>query len=1107
MKLPLALLTLCACSLAHCQIQGVYIAPAGGKNVKALSAGVGDIVYAKIGGGFVLRPKAGLRAVDAAKLLQAKGLSAKLTTEAVPPPALRTAKGETPDYLENYNYWVKLRGYPYETPDPRQLRLGIKQRELMPAYHPGSNGPKVVAGNWQLMGPNNLPIPHKMYMGDSPINGRVSGAAIDRTNANIMYIAAACGGVWKTTDAGVNWNFLSQQWPDLHTSCVTIDPTNHLTIYVGTGDYFGDQRHVTSNPYGIQKSTDGGATWTTIGAPWLTDGKIVIKIWVNPANGLNLVVTTTSDIYRSLDGGTTWIRATNSNYNLATLDYSIARPLAPTHYLYAAGVDGATPSNGVILRSTNDGATWGVLPVPMPSNGKFYVAPSKLFPDTLYALDDNNHRVWKSVNAGGSWTNTTNDFLNGGVFVGGDYNWSQIGYDSCIATSSKAGNDVVYVGLIDVEKSTNGGNSWNSIGGATWDVVSSRIHNDQHSIAVDPSNPDNLLLLNDGGAYSYHESANSTTPLNARLSITQFFRADWDNAAADFAIGGTQDNATPWLDHGVWKNVGGGDGGGVAIDQTNNSVMFALVNGVVHKTDTSWFANGSQDISWMANEAKPSPFFLYFDPNDHTKLYATGQYVYRLNNVFLGGTDRLAGPNDTGGLSSIAVANGDSNRIYCGGPGNFWMSQNGGSTWTNIGGSSLMAYVTGISVNPSNENDVIVVLAGGNSQHVWHCANTTATTPVWFAISGAPGTATSLPDVAFNCVARDPFSPATFYVGSDIGVFMTIDSGVHWYNATGPLGLPNAPITAMKASGTTRFLNVATFGRGMWRLPLNNLAVHVSSFSASPLVVYEGNMTIGNITLSAPMPYPGDSVGILCANYSLASAPISVPVRAGAATATVPIRALHVTTSTSTTVTASYHGSTATATFTIRPPFILSVVGLQLRPYGGYLMHLRLTFVGIPQLGGAISLLSDNKAAAVPSTFKVNPQRLYVDVPVSTSPVDVDTQAKITATFNGRSTFGYVTIYAPEVNNVQSDAAKYASSSKGQLTVTLSSPAGPSGAKVTFSVKPTGVISMPASVVVPAGATQATVGFSTLKPSATTTVTVSATTVGFVGSASFDVNP
>jgi hypothetical protein len=226
------------------------------------------------------------------------------------------SRGEEPedeipglDFMEAYLFFKRDRAFPNDTYDAAY----VMKQALDRAGWSNGGPPPPGAGpteNWEFIGPQDLNVPYRTYYGLRSNNGRVNAVAFDPIDSDTLYIGAPQGGVWKTTDGGINWTPLSDTWPNLGVSALAVDPQNPDTIYAGTGDYHGFD--VTG--YGLQKSTDGGATWTIMGASDFGFSRIS-DIVINPDNSTQLVVScgrsgggTGYGVYRSTDSGSTWTR-------------------------------------------------------------------------------------------------------------------------------------------------------------------------------------------------------------------------------------------------------------------------------------------------------------------------------------------------------------------------------------------------------------------------------------------------------------------------------------------------------------------------------------------------------------------------------------------------------------------------------------------------------------------------------------------------------------------------------------------------------------------------------------------------------------------------------
>lgn len=739
------------------------------------------------------------------------------------------------DFLESYLYFLEQRAYPGDSLDIDAYARARRHRDRMPAarrHGVGDIGATTLDSNWEFAGPKDLPPPYRIYNGQGPISGRVNVIAFDPNAPGSLYLGAAGGGLWHSTDNGVTWEVLSDGWPAIQVSSIAIDPVNSGTIYVGTGDFDG----YGGLGFGVMKTTDGGVTWNVIGNREF--GRFAVSaVCIDPDSSQNLLVAAGRPrdwwtyLWRSTDGGATWYSPLTVYAHWRSIQASLP-DITGSRYLYAVGLQ----NGGQVYRSSDHGATWTKLSPPL-SNVNWYdhtsldIAVSSVDPRTVYLLCGFDRKIWKSPDAGITWIDITAGFPGGS----NGYNWSQSDYDSRIlctaATDPDTGmlRDALYVSLIDVVLSPDGGATWKSFGGPTY-TDSALTHNDQHALAFDPNDPFGLLVGNDGGLYRYsHDPATGDgvwSSLNSGLALTQFYKTAFHPTDPNRVLGGTQDNSTPaLLGTATWKNVGGGDGGFCAISAVNPDIQYATSQNLfVYRTQDNWAT--SQVISpniGSDNKAFITPIVL--DPNDFNSLYAGTNYLWRWSETTRTWTPRLGGRrlSDSGYLLCVAVARGDSNRIYTGSvQGELWMTADAGTTWTRIDGGTTplpSRAITSIDVDPVNPDRLLVGLSGTATAHMWRCDNARDGARRWINVSGSGET--GLPDVPLNAIARDPGDPQnTFYVGTDIGVFATSNGGDAWTNATGPLGLPNVPVNDLKAVQGTGFLYAATFGRGLWRARL-----------------------------------------------------------------------------------------------------------------------------------------------------------------------------------------------------------------------------------------------------------------------------------------------
>jgi len=714
---------------------------------------------------------------------------------------------------------------------------------------PQSPEKNLLLANWAAIGP--API----IAGTARYSGRVTAIAVHPTNPDIVYVGAAQGGLYRSTNGGTSWTALMDNALTMAIGAIAISPSNPEIVYVGTGEpnfssdsFFG---------VGVYRIENASTTATLVG-PLNKDagnvdvftGRAISEVIVHPTDSNTIFVATTSGvggiggaannilpsrgIYRSTNATTanpTFAKLTGlaSNLNASVRDIAID-PLNPN--ILVAGVVATTPTGG-IYRSTDALAATPTFTQTQSYTGtttselttEFAVVHPNGNPDaTFYAATGNlGGRVLISTNGGASWTQQVdNNFCTPQCF-----------YDIAIDVDPTNVNRVYLGGApaLVAGFSTNGGVSFGEGG--------SGVHVDTHAFAVSPSNPTIVYLGTDGGIYKSTNSGTSYTHLNtAQFFATQFMSVAVHPTDPNFTIGGTQDNGTNFFNPAgdSWTRVDGGDGGYTVIDQNaadNTNVRmyhtyFSQTNNVV-----GYATRGTTTAAWGfrgCNGGVPNNGINCTDP---VLFYAPLEGGPGTPNSIYYGTDRLYRSGDLGTnhtivsqafgtpISSIGISQQNDNiRIVGIANGGLFGTNNGSTTLTDYDPSNQVTngFIARTVIDPNNSAIAYVTLSNFGVANVFKTTNLNTGAPTWTNISG------TIPQVPVSAFIVDPANSNTLYAGTDIGVYVSTNGGTSW--SPFGTGLPRVAVFDMAiANGTPRKLRIATHGKGMYEIPLDVAAV------------------------------------------------------------------------------------------------------------------------------------------------------------------------------------------------------------------------------------------------------------------------------------------
>lgn len=700
-------------------------------------------------------------------------------------------KGKGYKQFKRWEAFMEPRVYPSgERPNPSVIVSAFQSVQSAAAAN---------LGQWQPKGPYN----------GNALNGvgRVNRIAFDPNNSNIIWAATPAGGLWKSTDAGQTWSTNTDFLTNLGISDIAIDPTNPNIMYIATGDRDGGDTY----SYGILKTTDGGQTWNPTGLSFLVTLQTRISsIVINPSNTNILVTTTRQGIYRSVDGGATWSVTRNGSYNAL-----VQKPGNP-NTLYAT----TQPSGSQdILRSTDGGLTWSILTSPnLPQSGTVR-AELAVTPDDsnyIYALygetgTNGFEGIYRSTDGGNTWTLRANSPNLLGWRSDGSDAGGQAWYDLAIAVNP-TDKDEVYVGGVNIWRSTNGGSNWNLA--AHWTGSGAPfVHADIHHLTFRP-NGNSVYTGCDGGVYRTDNGSNSWDELNDGMNITQFYRISVAASDTTLLVGGSQDNGTDMRDGGTWSGILGGDGMDNAINPQDPNIIYASsqygnFRKSVNRGQNFFTTTNNFNLPPRGTGGWVTPFLI--DPQHPDTLYAGYNELWRsfdAGNTFTAMSATLAGTRD---LDRLAIAPNHTNYIMASERDDLWISSNRGSSFSNISSNV-----------PSNREISHMAFAYDNPDHIYITRSSyDPNSKVYESFNGGQtwsNLSSGLPNIPINCIAVEDNPEHSIYIGTDLGVYYRDDFSNGWVRFNS--GMPNVIVNDLEINYLNNTISAGTYGRGVYVSPL-----------------------------------------------------------------------------------------------------------------------------------------------------------------------------------------------------------------------------------------------------------------------------------------------
>ncbi len=665
------------------------------------------------------------------------------------------------DILSAFRYQNDITDFPFSSEGPPRLYRAYLAVKSMSAP------PKVARQNdkdnmWESIGPMN-------------IGGRTLSIAINPKDTAELWMGSAGGGLWHSRTGGLGpsaWHYVPTGYPVLAVHAIAIHPTNPDVLYIGTGEIYNfggsdgglfERTLRGSWGIGILKSTDHGRTWNLVLDWTMAQHQGIFELIIDEQNPEIVYAASTHGIWKTENSGATWRQIFDRPMVTDLhLDQTSGR-------IVYAGVGGLNATEYGLFRSQDAGHTWHRITSPYDQKyqGRIMIGAYKRNPARIFVCFSDKFRTLGFMRTRDHFESTK--FFAGMPNVCQDQGWYVKGLHYKDDDSSK-----MLIGGVEMYRDESGtGNQLVNLS-----LRGADIHPDIHDIISNPHDPQKIYVATDGGLYRSFNFGTDFIPCNGGYHTTQFYTASCDNNNRNRIIGGLQDNGTCLYNGSMndWRRVSFGDGTYNAFHPDSSEVIYSLLqHGVLLKslnTAKSWMYltagdNRAAFISpFVLNEKRPNHLYLGLTSlwHSHNGGYNWNEYNIPFNDAAI---IAIASSPINENEIIISVINRNSSKAE------LLMSRNNGRAWVSIGATLPNRFLRKILWYGG---DTITLAFGGyNAPHLFRSIDRGQN----FAALGE-----NLPDYPVHTIANDPRSPNIMYLGSDLGLFISLNYGktFHSYN-------------------------------------------------------------------------------------------------------------------------------------------------------------------------------------------------------------------------------------------------------------------------------------------------------------------------------------